>query len=70
MSFHNVLGRIGPLANIDILLTLMFCLIIIYFKKLTFGKGLLLTILIFCFGESMHWIFDVETPVTRYLSSF
>lgn len=65
-NFHERFGRIGGLALIDILGSLLFIPLVLYILKwpttwVSIGKSI---VIIFILAEISHLLFQVTTPIT------
>lgn len=63
-DFHDSLGRIGPVAVVDVLGTLVIAVLYGYYMKVNVFLSI---ILFFIAGILVHFILDVDTPVSKFL---
>lgn len=63
-DFHDTMGRIGPLAVVDIVGTIVIAAIYAYYMEINVFLSIALFLIA---GEIVHFILDVETPVTKFI---
>lgn len=66
-TFHNILGRIGQFAIIDILGTIVGLEIILFLLKKTMKFRIILYIWAFLLGILVHNILGIETPLNKLI---
>lgn len=64
VNFHDILGRIGPFAVIDVVLTFVGGYALAFYMS---WRILPTIIAAFVVGELVHLFFNIDTPFTRLL---
>lgn len=68
-GFHDLMGRMGPIAVIDLFGTLVIAFGLAWYLRFDWKGYVMMGVALLVLGELVHLLLGIETPVTALVSA-